>query len=105
MMISSPTPTSSTVTNRYRAIAKILVSRHISKHYKTFSHPTGIRIGFPCSGSEMDVLWTGIIHISPSVPTSYQRKANWKARSLRQGLKIVCKPELCVSASNTRRTP
>lgn len=105
MMISSPTPTGSTVTNRYSAIAKILVSRHISKHYKTFSHPTGIRIGFPCSGSEMDVLWTGIIHISPSVPTSYQRKANWKARSLRQGLKIVCKPELCVSASNTRRTP
>lgn len=105
MMISSPTPTSSTVTNRYRAIAKILVSRHISKHNKTFSHPTGIRIGFHCSGSEMDVLWTGIIHISPSVPTSYQRKANWKARSLRQGLKIVCKPELCVSASNTRRTP
>ncbi len=56
MMISSPTPTGSTVTNRYRAIAKILVSRHISKHYKTFSHPTGIRIGFSCSGSEMDVL-------------------------------------------------
>ena len=105
MMISSPTPTGSTVTNRYRAIAKILVSSHISKHNKTFSHPTGIRIGFPCSGSEMDVLWTGIIHISPSVPTSYQRKANWKAKSLRQGLKIVCKPELCVSASNTRRTP
>lgn len=105
MMISSPTPTGSTVTNRDRAFAKILVSRHISKHNKTFSHPTGIRIGFSCSGSEMDVLWTSIIHISPIAPTSYHRKANWKARSLRQGLKIVCKPELCVSASNTRRTP
>lgn len=56
MMISSPTPTGSTVTNRYRAIAKILVSRHISKYNKTFSHPTGIRIGFSCSGREMDVL-------------------------------------------------
>lgn len=56
MMISSPTPTGSTATNRYRAFAKILVSRHISKHNKTFSHPTGIRIGFSCSGREMDVL-------------------------------------------------
>ena len=68
MMISSPTPTGSTVTNRYRAIAKILVSRHISKYNKTFSHPTGIRIGFPCSESE----WTYYEQVSSIYPPSRQ---------------------------------
>ena len=68
MMISSPTPTGSTVTNRYRAIAKILVSSHISKHNKTFSHPTGIRIGFHCSGRE----WTYYEQASSIYPPSRQ---------------------------------
>lgn len=72
MMISSPTPTGSTVTNRYRAIAKILVSSHISKHNKTFSHPTGIRIGFHCSGRTMNKYHPYIPHRVNILPAEGQ---------------------------------